>query len=274
MNFSQIILESRKKLNMTQRIMAEKLNVSDKTISKWETGVNFPDLKMLNQISLLIGVSVADLLEADDLKVPEIDTKTETTLMTRFRTQQVVAYLLFVFALINIILGLKIAYWISIIGLLLFTMSIILFSYSMISFKSTYDNKRNIQTFDRLSNFYSMLFFESIFFALFIGCIQLNPTDIVGQLILISFQVVPMLFRKHILKSNNYEVKKDKMNIFMTRAYWSIVALGNLLYGLLMTGWIQTENQVIIATLVFMIYLFLFGSPILGFAIYQRKQYK
>lgn len=61
MNFQQILIERRKKLNLTQREMADKLNVSDKTISKWETGVNFPDLKMLNQLAQLLGVSVSEL---------------------------------------------------------------------------------------------------------------------------------------------------------------------------------------------------------------------
>jgi transcriptional regulator with XRE-family HTH domain len=75
MDFRIMITEARKKLNLTQRDMAEKLNVSDKTISKWETGVNFPDLKMLNQISKVLGISVSDLLTADDLKQTQNDVK-------------------------------------------------------------------------------------------------------------------------------------------------------------------------------------------------------
>ncbi len=66
-NFKNIITNRRKELKMTQRELAEKLNVSDKIISKWETGVSYPDLTIINALSQVLDVSVSELLDAPEL---------------------------------------------------------------------------------------------------------------------------------------------------------------------------------------------------------------
>lgn len=52
----------RKKANMTQSELAEKLNYSDKSISKWERGDGIPDIYILNQLAKLFGLTVNDFL--------------------------------------------------------------------------------------------------------------------------------------------------------------------------------------------------------------------
>ena len=52
----------RKKNGLTQAELAEKLNISNKTVSKWENGQGYPDIIHLPMISKLLGVSVDDLL--------------------------------------------------------------------------------------------------------------------------------------------------------------------------------------------------------------------
>ena len=47
---------------LTQKELAEKLMVSDKTISKWETGRGLPDISMLGDLTEALGISVAELL--------------------------------------------------------------------------------------------------------------------------------------------------------------------------------------------------------------------
>ncbi len=59
------ITELRQNRNMTQLALAERLNYSDKAISKWERGESFPDIFMLKKIADLFGVSV-DYLFAED----------------------------------------------------------------------------------------------------------------------------------------------------------------------------------------------------------------
>ena len=52
----------REKKNLTQAELAERLFVSDKTVSKWENGKGYPDISLLQSIAGVFGVSVAELL--------------------------------------------------------------------------------------------------------------------------------------------------------------------------------------------------------------------
>ena len=56
------ITRLRKTANMTQLELAEKLNYSDKSVSKWEQGNGIPDVRILMQIAQLFGVSLDDLV--------------------------------------------------------------------------------------------------------------------------------------------------------------------------------------------------------------------
>ena len=57
-----IIRELREKKQMTQAELAERLHVSDKTVSKWENGKGYPDITLLESIAATFGISVAELL--------------------------------------------------------------------------------------------------------------------------------------------------------------------------------------------------------------------
>lgn len=64
------IVSYRKQRGLTQAGLAEKLNYSDKAVSKWERGESMPDVLTLMQLSELFGVSVNDLL-SDPNRLPE-----------------------------------------------------------------------------------------------------------------------------------------------------------------------------------------------------------
>ena len=57
-----IIKELREKNNLTQIELAQKLNISDKTVSKWENGKGYPDISLLEPISGVLGISVNELM--------------------------------------------------------------------------------------------------------------------------------------------------------------------------------------------------------------------
>lgn len=57
-----MIKELREKRKMTQADLAEKLFVSDKTVSKWENGKGYPDISLLEPLAAALDVSVAELL--------------------------------------------------------------------------------------------------------------------------------------------------------------------------------------------------------------------
>ena len=60
-----VIKELREKNHFTQAELAEKLNVSDKTISKWETAKGYPDISLLEPIAKVFGISVTELLSGN-----------------------------------------------------------------------------------------------------------------------------------------------------------------------------------------------------------------
>ena len=46
--FGAFVAQLRKEQGLTQKELADRLNVTDKAVSKWETGKGFPDVKLLN----------------------------------------------------------------------------------------------------------------------------------------------------------------------------------------------------------------------------------
>ena len=60
-----VIKELREKNHLTQLELAEKLNVSDKTISKWETAKGYPDISLLEPIAQVFGVSITELISGN-----------------------------------------------------------------------------------------------------------------------------------------------------------------------------------------------------------------
>ncbi len=60
-----VIKELREKNNMTQAELAEKLCISDKAVSKWETGKGYPDISLLESIAKVFKVSVTELMVGD-----------------------------------------------------------------------------------------------------------------------------------------------------------------------------------------------------------------
>lgn len=59
------IKELREKKRYTQKQLAELLNVSDKTISKWETGKGLPDVGIIAELATTLGISLAELLTGE-----------------------------------------------------------------------------------------------------------------------------------------------------------------------------------------------------------------
>lgn len=70
------IASYRKRSSMTQAGLADKLNYSDKAVSKWERGESVPDVLTLVELSKLFGVTVDDLL-VDPNELPENPGKIE-----------------------------------------------------------------------------------------------------------------------------------------------------------------------------------------------------
>ena len=61
--------EKRKGKNLTQAQLAERLNITDRAVSKWETGRSLPDSSVMVELCELLGITVNELLTGEDLEM-------------------------------------------------------------------------------------------------------------------------------------------------------------------------------------------------------------
>ena len=59
-NVGALIARLRKEKGMTQQELADKLQITDKAVSKWERGLACPDISILPQVAEILGVNVDD----------------------------------------------------------------------------------------------------------------------------------------------------------------------------------------------------------------------
>lgn len=84
--FGAFVAQLRKEAGCTQKQLAEQLCISDKAVSKWETGVSLPDTAMLIPLSEFFGVTVTELLmgtrlsEQQPLEPEEVETLVQTVI--------------------------------------------------------------------------------------------------------------------------------------------------------------------------------------------------
>lgn len=69
----KLIYQLRKEQGMTQKQLAERMNISDKAISKWERGLGCPDVSLLNDLADIFHINVEKLLEGE-LEPNSVDT--------------------------------------------------------------------------------------------------------------------------------------------------------------------------------------------------------
>ena len=70
--FGSFIARLRKEKGYTQKELAEKLSISDKAVSKWETGKSLPDISLLVPLADIMEVTVTELLEARRIEGTQI----------------------------------------------------------------------------------------------------------------------------------------------------------------------------------------------------------
>ena len=78
----QFIKAIRKDKNLTQREVAEKLNISEKTVSKWETGNGLPEVGLMLPLCELLEISVNELLSGERLDEKKYFEKAEQNIMS------------------------------------------------------------------------------------------------------------------------------------------------------------------------------------------------
>jgi transcriptional regulator with XRE-family HTH domain len=61
----ELIFRLRKEKGLTQKQLADRMNISDRTISKWERGYGCPDITLLSELSSLLGVNIENMLDGE-----------------------------------------------------------------------------------------------------------------------------------------------------------------------------------------------------------------
>ena len=77
----QFIKTIRKEKNLTQREIAERMSISEKTVSKWETGNGLPEVSLMLPLCKLLEISVNELLSGERLDEKEYYNKAEENIM-------------------------------------------------------------------------------------------------------------------------------------------------------------------------------------------------
>ena len=77
----KFIAECRKNQNLTQMQLAEKLNITDRAVSKWERGKSMPDSSIMLELCEILKISVNDLLSGEVISMDNYSKELEKNLM-------------------------------------------------------------------------------------------------------------------------------------------------------------------------------------------------
>ncbi len=84
----KFIAEERKAKSLTQRELADKLSISDKTISKWENGKGMPEVSLMMPLCEVLGISANELLSGERLSSENYIRKAEENIMNLVKEKE------------------------------------------------------------------------------------------------------------------------------------------------------------------------------------------
>jgi len=84
----RFIAACRKKANLTQMQLAEKLGITDRAISKWETGRSLPDSSIMLELCSIFGITVNDLLSGEVVAMDHYNKNLENNLLEMIKQKE------------------------------------------------------------------------------------------------------------------------------------------------------------------------------------------
>lgn len=84
----KFIATSRKKANLTQMQLAEKLNITDRAVSKWETGRAMPDSSIMLELCAALNITVNDLLSGEVVTMDNYNKELENRLLEMIKEKE------------------------------------------------------------------------------------------------------------------------------------------------------------------------------------------
>lgn len=104
MKINEVIFKRRKELKMTQKDLADKLNVTDKTVSRWENGTTLPDVEMLKTIAEVLELDIMEFYKDVDTKEINHSEKYDLSIISKYKTIMIInVVFLIVLLLIHIL---------------------------------------------------------------------------------------------------------------------------------------------------------------------------
>lgn len=88
LKIGKFIAECRKEKDLTQMQLAEKLNITDKAISKWERGKSLPDSSIMLELCDILGINVNELLSGERIIMENNNQKNEQLLLEMAREME------------------------------------------------------------------------------------------------------------------------------------------------------------------------------------------
>ena len=105
----KFISQKRKEKNLTQEQLAEKLGVSNKTISKWETGKCMPDYSVIKNLCEELEITIAELMDGEETEEKSVRTYDEEQIMDLLRrTQELEKQKKLIYGVLLIVMGIAI----------------------------------------------------------------------------------------------------------------------------------------------------------------------
>lgn len=87
-DIGKFIAGCRKEKNLTQAQLAEKLNITDRAVSKWETGKSMPDSSIMLELCEILGITVNELLSGENIIVENYERKADENLVALKRKNE------------------------------------------------------------------------------------------------------------------------------------------------------------------------------------------
>lgn len=139
MSFGDFLYELRKEKGLTQSEVAEKLGVTNKAVSKWETGETFPETAQLLPLAGLFGVTVDELLRGERRETPvsvaPAEKETPPVDLSRFALSWSAGQIaLLISGIAVILLGLLFIFWVEKYGVCWFMLSTALGAFCFVEF--------------------------------------------------------------------------------------------------------------------------------------------
>ena len=111
LNTGKFISKKRKEKNFTQEQLAEKLGVSNKTISKWETGKCMPDYGVVKSLCEELQITVAELLDGEEAEEKSVRLYDDEQIMDLLRrTQELEKQKSLLFGTLLIVMGIALQF--------------------------------------------------------------------------------------------------------------------------------------------------------------------